>query len=268
MTNAISLFSGVGMLDLALERNGVPTVLMAEIEPNARGVLRKNFPGVKILEDVRDVTAAAAQEVGFSGPDGGFLVGGWPCQDLSVAGRRAGMAEGSGTRSALWWEVVRVIDETQPEWFIGENVPGLLSSRGGRDMGAVVGSLVDLGYGFAWRVLDAQNFGVPQRRRRVFFVARRADDGSSAAEVLLELPRGSGNPAPSESAGQGVAPDPGAGAARGGGPAVARMQAFGQYVEDGTFSTVKARDYKDATDLVVETIAVADPPPRLRRKSL
>jgi DNA (cytosine-5)-methyltransferase 1 len=109
------------------------------------------------------------------------------CQDVSVAGQRAGMAAESGTRSALWWEVVRILDETRSEWFIGENVPGLLSSRGGRDMGAVLGSLGDLGYRWAYRVLDAQHFGVPQRRRRVFIVARRSRGlGPSPAEILFE----------------------------------------------------------------------------------
>jgi DNA (cytosine-5)-methyltransferase 1 len=249
--NVLSLFSGVGCGDLAFNRRGVPTVLMAEADPNARGVLRHHHPDVPILEDVRDVTGDVARSVGFAGPDGGAVLAGWPCQDLSVAGKRAGMVEGSGTRSALWWEVVRILDETQSEWFVGENVPGLLSSRGGRDMGAVVGSLARLGYGFGYRVLDAQHFGVPQRRRRVFFVARRACDGRSAAQVLLEREGLRGDPAPRVEAGAQPSRAAGEGAAGGGGIEVARLLAFGHYAMDDVSSTVQSRDWKYCTDLVV-----------------
>ena len=105
------------------------------------------------------------------------------CQDLSVGGRRAGLA---GKRSGLFYEFARIIEETETEWVVLENVPGLLSSQGGRDMGAVIGTLAELGYGSAWRVLDAKEFGVPQRRRRVFIVARRFGDASSCAEVLFK----------------------------------------------------------------------------------
>lgn len=100
-----------------------------------------------------------------------------------MAGRRAGL---DGARSGLWWEFARVISEFAPEWVCIENVPGLLSSNGGRDMGAVLWSLGQLGYGFAYRVLDSQWFGVPQRRRRVFIIGRAGGCARSAAEVLFE----------------------------------------------------------------------------------
>lgn len=184
--NCISLFSGIGCGEVALEARGIGTVLMAEADPIARGVLQHNNPDIPVLEGVCDVTAAGARSVGFAGSDGGVVMAGWPCQDLSTAGNQAGLTAGSGTRSALWWDVVRILDETCSEWFIGENVPGLLTCRGGRDMEAVIRSLVEVGYGVCWRMLDAQFFGVPQRRRRLFFVARRAGDARRPEQVLLE----------------------------------------------------------------------------------
>ena len=179
---AVSLFAGVGGFDLALERNGVNVVAAVEIDKHAQSVLSKQFPNTKLFNDVTEVTGEQLISAGFD-PRNGILVGGFPCQDLSVAGRRAGLA---GKRSGLFYQVARIIEELQPEWFVLENVPGLLSSQRGADMGAVVGTLVELGYGISWRVLDAQYFGVPQRRRRVFIVGRRLGDWRSATEVLFE----------------------------------------------------------------------------------
>jgi DNA (cytosine-5)-methyltransferase 1 len=108
-----------------------------------------------------------------------LLCGGFPCQDLSVAGQRRGLA---GARSGLFFEFARIIDAFRPRWVLVENVPGLLSSNGGRDFGIVVGTLADLGYGVGWRVLDSRFFGVPQRRRRVFIVgAESVGDPRAAA---------------------------------------------------------------------------------------
>ncbi|NBW18843.1 MAG: DNA (cytosine-5-)-methyltransferase, partial [Caulobacteraceae bacterium] len=112
---------------------------------------------------------------------GGIITGGFPCQDLSVAGKRAGLA---GSRSGLFWEICRLLDETGTENFILENVPGLLSSNNGRDMACVVEALVERGYRIAWRVLDAQYFGVPQRRRRIFIVGCLGNSGRSPEEIL------------------------------------------------------------------------------------
>ena len=219
MSNVLSLFSGVGMADLAAERVGLPVVAMAEIDKQARGVLRHRFPEVPIFNDVREVTGHAARSVGFAGPAGGVVIAGSPCQDLSVAGKRAGLR---GERSGLWWEVVRILDETQAEWLVWENVPGALSSHGGRDFGAVLGSLAELGMGFAWRVLDAQFFGVPQRRRRVFLVARRASDGADCAQVLLVGQGVRRHPAPRLEAGTSPAAD------AAGSPDGGRLELFGQ----------------------------------------
>lgn len=177
---AVSLFAGVGGFDLALERAGVPVVASVEIDKHARGVLQQQFPNTKHLEDVQNVTGDQLRELGFNGSDG-IIVGGFPCQDLSVAGKRAGLA---GGRSGLFWEVCRILEETKAKWFILENVPGLLSSNDGRDMGTVIQALVERGYGVAYRILDAQYFGVAQRRRRIFIVGCLGDNGRAPAEVL------------------------------------------------------------------------------------
>jgi DNA (cytosine-5)-methyltransferase 1 len=176
---AVSLFAGVGGFDLALQRNGVEVVASVEIDKHARKILEKQFPTTTHLEDVCNVTGKQLFELGFE--QSGIIVGEFPCQDLSVAGKRAGL---SGKRSGLFYEVARILDETKAQNFILENVPGLLSSNKGADMGAVVGTLDELGYSVAWRVLDAQYFGVPQRRKRVFIVGNLGDDWRTPAQIL------------------------------------------------------------------------------------
>ena len=167
----VSLFDGIGGFPLAFERAGATTVATVEIDPSAAAVSKRHFPHAHQFDDVTKVTGNDLRAVGFV-PERGIITAGWPCQDLSVAGRRAGL---DGARSGLWWEVVRLLDETHPRWFVGENVPGLLSSNDGKDFGAVLGSLNDLGYFVNLDILDAQFFGVPQRRKRVFLVCQRTD---------------------------------------------------------------------------------------------
>ena len=178
--NAVSLFAGVGGFDLALERNGIEVVAAVEIDANARGVLKHRFPKTTLFNDVCEVTGEQLIAAGFD-PRDGIIVGGFPCQDLSVAGKRAGLA---GKRSGLFWEICRLLDETRAQTFILENVPGLLSSNNGRDMATVVQALVERRYRIGWRVLDAQFFGVPQRRRRVFIVGSLGNTGRSPEEIL------------------------------------------------------------------------------------
>lgn len=245
MTTAVSLFAGVGGFDIALNMCGVDVVAAVEIDDQARGVLRHRFPQTALFTDVQEVTGEQLIQSGFD-PADGILVGGFPCQDLSVAGRRAGL---DGDRSGLFWEIVRLADETKAKWVILENVPGLLSSQRGRDMGIVLGALVDLGYGVSYRVFDAQFFGVPQRRRRVFIVGCLGDDGSASAEVLAVGDSGAGDFEPVGKAGKDVAASVGDGVT-----SVHRLLAFGHYATDGTFSTLKARDYKDHTDLIVQPV--------------
>ena len=180
MRTAISLFAGVGGFDLALERAGVKVVASVEWDKNAQKVLQRRFPNSTIFGDIQGVSGEQLRAAGFN-PTGGIITGGFPCQDLSVAGKRAGLA---GSRSGLFWEICRLLDETRTETFILENVPGLLSSNNGRDMACVVEALVERGYRIAWRVLDAQYFGVPQRRRRVFIVGCLGNQGRSPEEIL------------------------------------------------------------------------------------
>ena len=181
--HAVSLFSGIGLLDLGLHRAGIPTRLLCEADASARSVLARRFPGVPIHPDVQELVPDDLYAAGAD-PARTVLHGGFPCQDLSVAGGRRGMGE--GTRSGLYWHIPRLLADFPAAWIVLENVPGLLSSHGGRDMGAVVGSLAELGYGLAWRVLDAQHFGVPQRRRRVVIVGHLGAPWGAPAEVLLE----------------------------------------------------------------------------------
>ena len=141
-----------------------------------------------------------------------LISGGFPCQDLSVAGKRAGL---SGERSGLFFEFARIADDLLGSggWVLIENVPGLLSSNGGRDFAVLLATLAELGFhDLAWRVLDSRYLGVPQRRRRVFILARRAR-GRSASEVLLEPESGGGDfeasrkegPRPPDGVGGGIA---------------------------------------------------------------
>jgi DNA (cytosine-5)-methyltransferase 1 len=196
----VSTFSGVGGLDLGLHQAGWRHELLVERDEYRRAVLAARFPGVPILDDVREVAAADPDarpdgERGGGGfqPDGrphpggaggvDLLCGGFPCQDLSVAGRRAGLA---GERSALFFEFARIAESLRPRWLLIENVPGLLTSNGGRDFGELLGTLADVGYGVAWRVLDSRHFGVPQRRRRVFILASDVG-GRAGAERAGEV---------------------------------------------------------------------------------
>lgn len=167
-------------------------VMQCEIDSNCRKLLDAKWPDVPKWDDVRSLHVERGSV--------DLICGGSPCQDVSVAGNREGLA---GERSGLWFEYLRILDEARPEWFIFENVPGLLSSAGGRDFATILRGLVQLGYRCAWRVLDAQHFGVPQRRRRVFIVGHTRN--GSAASVLFESEGMRGNPETGGKAGQDVA---------------------------------------------------------------
>jgi len=187
-----SLFSGVGGFDQGFR--GFDHLWLCENEPTCKDVLAFRYPNVRLYDDVRTVNWEHVER-----PD--IIFGGFPCQDLSVAGRRAGL---DGERSGLFFEFIRVIDALRPALVVIENVPGLLSSDRGRDMAIVLGSLRDSGArDIAWRVLDAQWFGVAQRRRRLFLVADFAEERASK---ILALPQSlSGHPAPSRETGEGIA---------------------------------------------------------------
>lgn len=188
-----SLFSGIGGFDLGLERSGMVCEWQVEIDQKCRDVLAYHWPDVERYEDVRDVGRRNLEPVDI-------ITGGFPCQDVSVAGKREGLA---GERSGLWFEFHRILEELTPRWVVVENVPGLLSSNGGRDFAVILQGLVEIGYGVSWRVLDAQYFGVAQRRRRVFIVGSLGD--GRAAEVLFESESGAWDTPPSREKRQRVA---------------------------------------------------------------
>ena len=199
-----SLFTGIGGFDLGFERAGMEIVWQCENDKKCQSVLRRHWPEVTVYDDVRDIgTGAEAVDL---------VCGGFPCQDVSVAGRRAGLA---GERSGLWHEFHRVLQCLRPQWVVVENVPGLLSSNRGRDFATVIQGLVQLGYGVCWRVLDSQYFGVAQRRRRVFVVGHLGD--GRAAQVLFEREGLRGYPPSRGKAGEDTTPILEAGARTGSG---------------------------------------------------
>lgn len=171
---AISLFSGVGGFDLGFQRAGIHTEVFVEQDIKCQDVLKYHWPHVLLHEDV-----STFDNTIYTGHID-LIHGGFPCQDVSFAGRRVGL---DGSRSKLFWEFYRILDQFKPQWFVIENVVGLLSANKGRDMGAVLGALANLGYGVCYRVLDAQYFGVAQRRKRVFIIGYFGD-WRPAAEVL------------------------------------------------------------------------------------
>ena len=177
MIRYLSLFSGIEAASVACDGMDWEPLAFAEIDTFPSAVLRERFPSVPNLGDVTQVNWRSFVK-DFGKPD--FIVGGSPCQSFSIAGTRTGLEGASG----LMWEYVRAVRDVRPEWVLWENVPGALSSTHGEDFGCLLRSLDALGYGLAWRVLDAQFFGVAQRRERVFLVGRLGS--RPPVEVLFE----------------------------------------------------------------------------------
>jgi len=328
--NYLSVCSGIEAASTAWKNLNWNAVGFSEIEPFPSAVLSHHYPTVNNYGDINGHSE-------WKLPPIDILVGGTPCQSFSIAGLRKGLEDPRGN---LMLTYLRIIESRKPRWIVWENVPGVLSSNGGRDFATFVTSLGNMGYGWAYRVLDSQWFGVAQRRKRVFVIGCLGNAGS-AAKVLFESESLSRHPAPSREKKQGTATSTipsvagsldtecgggklthqsvanghilgewqspngkdivGAMRARdykgignddlteGRGLAVAigtdcyngsitgdvaatmgtsgssvnasdptvmhafRMQAFGEYADDQTASTMKARDYKDATDLVSVT---------------
>jgi DNA (cytosine-5)-methyltransferase 1 len=158
MMKHLDLFSGIGGFSLGLQRTGgFETVAFCDFDKKTHAVLNKNFPGVPIFDDVRTLKG---EDVGTID----IITGGFPCQDLSVAGKGAGLA---GERSGLWYEMHRLIKETQPRWVIAENV-AVLRSRG---LEEVLRSLAEIGYDAEWHCIPASAVGAPHRRDRIWIVA-------------------------------------------------------------------------------------------------
>ncbi|KVV22476.1 DNA methyltransferase [Burkholderia multivorans] len=190
-----SVCSGIEAASCAWHPLGWKTEFVSEIEPFPSAVLAHHYPTVPNLGDMTKFK---------EWPDAAIdlLVGGTPCQSFSVAGLRKGLADPRGN---LMLTYLAIAERYAPRWLVWENVPGVLSSNRGRDFGTFLGGLAELGYGFAYRVLDAQFFGVAQRRRRVFVVGHLGD-WRRAAAVLFERESLLGHPAPRRETRQGVAP--------------------------------------------------------------
>ncbi len=219
-----SLFDGIGGALLCARLSGIEPVWASEIEAFPIKVTQHHFPEVKHYGDITQMNGAKIEPVDI-------IVGGSPCQDLSVAGKRAGL---EGERSGLFMDMIRIIKEMreatnneQPRYMVWENVPGAFSSNGGEDFRAVIeetariaeetisipgpsewrnaGSVLGDDFSISWRTFDAQYWGVPQRRRRIYLVADFG--GQSAPEILFESESLQGNPAESRGKGQGIAED-------------------------------------------------------------
>ena len=192
----LSVCSGIEAASKAWEPIGWEPVAFSEIEPFPSAVLKHHWPEVPNLGDMSKYEQ-------WNIPSGtvDLLVGGTPCQSFSVAGLRQGLKDPRGN---LMLTYLAIAERLKPRWLVWENVPGVLSSNGGKDFGSFLGALGELGYEWAYRVLDAQWFGVAQRRRRVFVVAHLGK-GNLAAKVLFESESVRRDTAPSREARQGVA---------------------------------------------------------------
>jgi DNA (cytosine-5)-methyltransferase 1 len=183
--NVGSLFAGIGGFDLGLERAGMRVDWQVELDPYCRAVLARHFPETRRFEDVREVGAEDLCPVDL-------ICGGFPCQDLSAAGRGAGI---DGARSGLWAEFARIVRELRPRYVLVENVPALLTGKGKRwdraPVGRVLGDLAEAGYDAEWACLSAREFGAPHLRKRVWVVAYPARDAEArpAAEPGAERQR-------------------------------------------------------------------------------
>lgn len=168
----LDLFSGIGGLSLGLHWAGMRTAAFCEADPFARGVLARHWPGVPCYPDVRRLTAARLRDDGVPRPS--LVCGGFPCQDVSAAGRGAGL---DGARSGLWAEMARLVAETRPDWVVVENVPALRVRGADR----VCADLEAHGYAVWPLVVGAAHAGAPHRRGRVWIVARAAGASGGGA---------------------------------------------------------------------------------------
>lgn len=226
-----STFTGIGGADLGFEAAGFKIAWQCELDAWKRSVLAAHWPSIPIYEDI----ARLCVEDWVDNPEPvDVMIGGFPCQDLSIAGKRKGF---SGERSVLAFEFLRVAETLKPRWLVLENVPGLLSSNKGLDFQRLLSEVVASGYGgLAWRCLDARYFGVPQRRRRIFIVARRAEVGvdprtASGLALRALCESGSGDTTPCIPPWQETPADVGGGADEGRIVGALSAQGYTQYTD-------------------------------------
>ena len=222
---------------MAWEHLGWKAAWYSEIDSFPSAVLSHRFPDVPNLGDMTKIHTMKV----FQDEPVDLIVGGTPCQSFSLAGLRKGMADPRGNLALTY---LSLVDRKRPRWIVWENVPGVLSSNNGRDFGAFLGGLGQLGYGFAYRVLDAQYFGVAQRRRRVFVVGYLGD-WRPAAAVLFEPHSLHGHNPPSRSPREGIASFTASG--------------FGDYREGCGTLRAQGGDYGGGTEtLIAETFAIQE----------
>ena len=183
----LSTFTGIGGMDLGLERAGMQCLGMCEIDDKARSVLDSHWKDIPKHDDITTAISSGWADQFVGRVD--ILVGGAPCQDLSIAGKRAGF---EGERSVLYFDMVALAAFVGAKYVVYENVSGLLTSNEGRDFGAAVVALAEAGFPHVeWRMLDSQHFGVPQRRNRVFTIGCAGEDGGH--QILVEPESGVGD---------------------------------------------------------------------------
>ena len=172
----LSVCSGIEAVSVAWEPLGFRPIGFSEIEPFPCELLKQKYPNVK---NYGDITQYEKWNIGQFD----ILAGGTPCQSFSIAGKRGGTAD---ERGALMYAYLGIVETYRPRWIVWENVPGVLSSNSGYDFTSFLAGLEECGYGWAYRVLDAQYFGVPQRRRRVFVIGHLDNRTDLSAEILFE----------------------------------------------------------------------------------
>jgi len=237
--NYFSICSGIECAGVAWHPLGFKSMGVCEIEPFRSAVLKYHYPEVK---NYGDFTKVKKEDIGGKSPD--VLVGGTPCATFSIAGLREGIKSDRGN---LALEFILLIKRLNPTWVVWENVPGVLSSNGGKDFGTFLGGLAECGYGFAYRVLDTQYIrtqrfprAIPQMRRRVFVVGH-IRDWRRSAEVLFDREVLSWNTPPRRTKGEEITEK-----------LTFRLTRSDQRVQDDIAGTIAARDYKSATDIVFE----------------
>ena len=233
----LSICSGIESASIAWESIGYECIGVSEIEPFRSAVLQYHYPEVK---NYGDFTQIEKKDIGGKSPD--VLVGGTPCATFSVAGLREGIKSDRGN---LALEFIRLTKRINPTWILWENVPGILSSNDGKDLASFLGGLAELGYGFAYRVLDTQYIrtqrfprAIPQMRRRIFVVGH-SRNWRNPAKVLFDGEALSWNPPPRREKREENTRT-----------ITHRLTRSDQYTQDDIAGTIAARDYKSATDLV------------------
>ncbi len=243
----ISVFSGIEAASCAFGPLGMEPVAFAEVDKHASAVLAAHYPDVPNLGDITEVDWKK-----YRGK-ADLVVGGSPCQSFSIAGKREGLEGESG----LMYEFIRCVREVRPRWFLWENVPGALSSEHGAAFGQLLHEMADGGgYGCAWRVLDAQFFGVAQRRRRLFLVGRAGNGFREACQVLFEPDCVPGNSASSRAKREELAARAGRGA-RAAGFCNSAVKAGGIGYEPEQHPTLRAGSNLASTGAVMQSVAIA-----------